>query len=62
MNNGSSDNTLSFFDEVVTTLTMMMNLCNSFKQMTNATLLLKSISKNQIDCNDIQLNASRGKK
>jgi len=31
-------------DEVVTTLTMMMNLCNSFKQMTNTTLISKSFS------------------
>jgi len=34
-------------DEVVTTLTMMMNICDSFKQTTNATLLSKSILKNQ---------------
>jgi len=32
--------TIIHADEVVTTLTMMMNLCNSFKQATNATLIL----------------------
>jgi len=62
-------------DEVVTTLTMMMNICNSFKErMTNATLLSKSISKNQnlhinqspyqrikINCNGIKLNAMKEK-